>query len=181
MIKSVELCLKHERLIDSRKKFVFQSGYTAIIGPNGSGKSSLLRAIQGCDKCEKCLEGHTRVSLFDSELMNPHRFEEKFQGVEGSLIKVRAMFSSHGETMRDVLKNFQFKKGDVFLLDEPESGQDLGWMMKIRKGLNRIAKEGCQVIVSTHHPVFWTKTNQVISLKTNYAQKLQKDFKNLSR
>jgi predicted ATPase len=91
---------------------------------------------------------------------------------------VRSMFSSHGETMRDVLKNMKFDQGDIFLLDEPESGQDLDWMLKIRSGLNRIARAGCQVIVATHHPAFWNKA-QVISLKRNYIQHLRKKFSNL--
>jgi predicted ATPase len=99
--------------------------------------------------------------------MNPHRRDAGFSGPHGSLIKVRAMFSSHGETMRDVLRFTPLKPGDCFLLDEPDAGHDIAWVLKIRKGLDMLVKNGCQIITTSHHPVFWDAEN-MIELKRGY-------------
>jgi len=88
------------------------------------------------------------------------------------------MFSSHGETMRDVLRFIPLIKGGCLLLDEPESGHDLKWIIKIRKGLDELAKMGFQIIVATHHPVFWKNTN-IIELKRGYTEKSLKEFKKI--
>jgi len=140
-----------------------------VAGPNGSGKSSLLKAIYKCPDCRRHYDEKGKCHYFNSETMNPHRFGAKFRGLTGSIIRVRAMFSSHGETMRDVLRYFEFKPGDCFLLDEPESGHDLQWVIKIYKGLRQISRQGCQVIVASHHPVFWQDGN-LIELKSGYLE-----------
>lgn len=178
MIISIKLCLKHKGRINRFHNVRFSPRYNAVIGPNGSGKSSLLRAIYQCDNCIIKSSPDTTVHLFESETMNPHRFEDSFRGPVGSMIKVRSMFSSHGETMRDVLKNIPFKKGDCFLLDEPESGHDLEWMHKIRKGLNRLARQGCQIIAVSHHPVFWRGAER-ISLAKYYDLKLEREYQKM--
>ena len=176
MIKSIKICYNHGRFINGRKNIVFNPGLNVVVGPNGSGKSSLLEAIYDCPDCVRQNDNTTRYYYFDSETMNPHRSEEHFKGIHGSIIRVRAMFSSHGETMRDVLRFMNFKPGDCLLLDEPESGHDLKWIIKIRKGLDEICKSGCQVIAAAHHPVFFNNTN-VIELKRNYAKSTLEKFK----
>ncbi len=87
------------------------------------------------------------------------------------------MFSSHGETLRDVLRYMPIKPGDCLLLDEPEAGQDLEWILKIRKGLDFLAaKKKCQIIVASHHFAFWKGAN-VIELKKDYWQKMFEKMK----
>ncbi|MCK5580334.1 MAG: AAA family ATPase [Candidatus Omnitrophica bacterium] len=176
MIKSIQLCLTHSGRVDGRKHVAFSPGLNTVVGPNGSGKSSLLKAIYDCPDCKKKNNDETRYHYFDSEAMNPHRSEEHFKGIAGSVIRVRAMFSSHGETMRDVLRFMNFKPGDCLLLDEPEAGHDLKWIIKIRKGLDKIAQTGCQVIVASHHPVFFNDMN-IIELKRDYVNKTLEKFK----
>ncbi len=181
MIEKIELCLIHSGRVDGRKRIVFEPGFNVVIGPNGSGKSSLLKAIYECPDCKKMSNGKVRYHYFDSETMNPHRSEELFKGVHGSIIRVRAMFSSHGETMRDVLKFFDFKEGDTLLLDEPEAGHDFQWISKIYKGLEKVARTGCQVIAASHHPVFWDAEN-IIELKRGYRKRTLDSFgKNITR
>ncbi len=169
MIQSIQLCLKHKRRIDFKKKMIFSPGFNTVIGPNGSGKSSLLRAIDACRACRRQEETKTRYHYFNSETMNPHRDARFFKGIEGSMVKVRAMFSSHGETMRDVLRCIKVEPGDCFLCDEPEAGHDLNWIIRIRKGLDQLVKRKCQIIAASHHPVFWNKAN-VIELQHNYSK-----------
>ncbi len=170
MISKIKLCFKHARRVDGKKTIIFKPGLNIIAGPNGSGKSSLLEAIYNCSDCLVDNPNKTKCHYFNSEVMNPHRSEDHFKGPIGSLIKVRAMFSSHGETMRDVLRFMPLKKNGCLLLDEPESGHDMKWIIKIRKGLNSLANNGFQIIAATHHPVFWKNAN-LIELKNNYTQR----------
>ena len=176
MISNIKLCLRHSLWISGRKKFQFQPGFNVVIGPNGSGKSSLLKAIYECADCKKINDDETCYRYFDSETMNPHRTEEPFKGTVGSIIRVRAMFSSHGETMRDVLRYMNFNQGDCLLLDEPESGHDFHWAMKIREGMNKILQMGCQIIAASHHPLFWNAEN-LIELKRGYKKQVLNNFK----
>ncbi len=178
MVENIKLCLRHSGRVDGKKHIAFEPGFNVVVGPNGSGKSSLLKAIYDCPDCERIGNNKARYHYFDSETMNPHKSEGHFKGSNGSIIRVRAMFSSHGETMRDVLGFMRFKPGDCLLLDEPESGHDLKWTIKIRKGLDRICKKGCQVIAASHHPVFLKNTN-IIELKLGYVDRTIEKFKSI--
>jgi predicted ATPase len=169
MIKKIALCHQHRRFIQRRRSFSFVGGFNVVIGPNGSGKSSLLQAIMRCKQCERQQDLPTHLHYFNGETMNPHRFDRHFKGLSGSVIRVRALFSSHGETLRDVLRSYQIKPGHCFILDEPEMGQDIGWIVKIRKGLDQLVRAGCQVIVASHHPVFW-REGHLVELKRDYFQ-----------
>ena len=175
MVKKIQLCLIHSGRINGRRQIAFAPGFNVVVGPNGSGKSSLLKAIYDCPDCKKINNNATKYHYFDSETMNPHRSEDLFRGIHGSIIRVRAMFSSHGETMRDVLRFLNFKEGDTLLLDEPEAGHDFQWILKIRTGLERISRMGCQVIVASHHPVFWDAEN-IIELKRGYRKRTLDSF-----
>lgn len=176
MISHIKLCFKHTGRIDGKKNIEFKPGLNVIVGPNGSGKSSLLEAIYNCPDCKKIEDNKQYYHYFNSETMNPHRSEEHFKGITGSIIRVRAMFSSHGETMRDVLRYMNFKPGDCLLFDEPEAGHDLKWIIKIRKGLKEVAQTGCQVILASHHPVFFNDMN-IIELKRDYINKTLEKFR----
>ncbi len=176
MLEKIQLSLRYSGRISDRKIIRFQSGYNVIVGPNGSGKSSLLEAIDKCQECRRWEDVKTRYIYFNSETMNPHRREDAFKGSDGSIIRVRAMFSSHGETMRDVLRFLRFQKGDCFLVDEPEAGQDFQWIVKIRQGLDILVKKGCQVIAASHHPVFWQNAYR-IELQKGYIPKVIRLYK----
>jgi predicted ATPase len=170
MLEQVELCFRHQGRAGGKGSFHFVSGLNVVIGPNGSGKSSLLRAIDQCPDCVRHQSPSLTYRYFNSETMNPHRDQKPFRGARGSLIKARAMFSSHGETMRDVLRFMPMASGDCLLLDEPEAGHDLNWVLKIRRALDHVVDRGCQVIIASHHPVFWRGAN-VIELEKNYLKK----------
>lgn len=169
MITQISLCFQHKRFMNRRSRFSFTKGLNMVIGPNGSGKSTLLRAIYKCRECQRQEDGPTCYHYFNGETMNPHRVYKYFKGLPGSVIRARALFSSHGETMRDVLQSYDPLPGDCFILDEPENGHDLEWVTKIRKGLDALVKTGCQVIVASHSPVFWNKSH-VIELKRGYLR-----------
>ena len=170
MIQKIEKCLLHQGRVRGSKAITFSQGINVIVGPNGSGKSSLLKAIYRCPDCKKKQSLGQKYRYFNSETMNPHRSDKYFRGIQGSIIRVRAMFSSHGETMRDVLRFMQFEPGDCLLLDEPEAGHDLRWILKIYKGLMTLSRRGCQIIMASHHPVFW-HDGKIIELQKGYLKK----------
>lgn len=176
MITSLKLCLRHAGRVKGADVKEFPAGMTVIVGPNGSGKSTLLRSIYECDDCEWTGDADTKFYYFDSESMNPHRTDSHHSGWPGSLIKVRAMFSSHGETMRDVLSQIKFKPGDTVLLDEPENGHDLQWVIRIHQGLQKIAAGGVQVIIASHHPVFWQEAH-LIELSRGYVIRTKRKWR----
>ncbi len=173
MLKRIELCFNHQRFVRSVRLVDFTEGINLVIGPNGSGKSSILKAIYHCPDCQKIETAPTKYHYYDGELMNPHRKDMK----GNSLLRCRAMFASHGETLRDVLGFIPLGKGDTLLLDEPETGQDVEWMLKISRGFKRVARLGCQLIVATHHPVFLGR-HHTIELQRGYEKKLYKIYKN---
>ncbi|MBN2145427.1 MAG: hypothetical protein JW774_12495, partial [Candidatus Aureabacteria bacterium] len=90
----------------------------------------------------------------------------------------RAVFSSHGEIMRSVLANFQFNSRDCLLVDEPDAGEDIDGVMRIKNAFEKITKKGCQVIIATHHP-FFLKNANLIELEHHYAEKLISLYKNV--
>ncbi len=174
MLKRIELCFNHQRFVHKVKAVDFAPGMNLVIGPNGSGKSSLLRAIHSCPDCKKIEDGPTKYHYYDGELMDPHRKDMKGK----SLLRCRAMFSSHGESMRDVLAFIPLRYGDTLLLDEPESGQDVEWMLRIRRGFKAVERLKCQLIVATHHPVFMANV-PVIELQRGYRKKLNKIYQDI--
>jgi predicted ATPase len=176
MLRRIELCFNHGPRIERFSEIRFISGLNVVAGPNGSGKSTLLKAIHRCDDCRREATAMTSYTYFDAETMNPHREETRLPGFHGALVRTRSLFSSHGETMRDVLSTMTFESGDCLLLDEPESGQDLSWIIKIRTGIDEIADRGCQVIVASHHPVFWKGAN-LIELVPGYVAESLSTFK----
>lgn len=176
MLQEIRLCFRHTGRISGREIIHFKPGYNVIVGPNGSGKSSLLQAIYKCRDCERNEHPKPVYHYFNGEIMNPHRAYKYFKGLRGTVIRTRALFSSHGETMRDVLRLYNPQKGDCFILDEPENGHDFEGAMKIREGLNALVKTGCQVIVATHHPVFWSKA-YFIEFQKGYLQSLTNKFR----
>ncbi|MBN1655198.1 MAG: AAA family ATPase [Deltaproteobacteria bacterium] len=176
MLHRIDLCFNHKPRVGLFSEIVFGSGLNVVAGPNGSGKSTLLKAIHRCNDCKREETAVTRYAYFDAETMNPHREETRLPDFHGAIIRSRSLFSSHGETMRDVLGSVAFDSGDCLLLDEPESGQDLLWIIKIRSGIDAIADRGCQVIVASHHPVFW-KGSKLIELVPGYVAESRSTYK----
>ncbi len=176
MIYTMKLCLQHSGRVSGPDTITFPPGYSVIAGPNGSGKSTLLHAIHECEDCEWEGDEGTEFYYFNSETMNPHHGGGTHGGRSGSLIKVRAMFSSHGETMRDVLSQITFRPGSTVLLDEPENGHDLPWVIRIHQGLQKIAAGGVQVIAASHHPVFWRRAH-LLELRRGYVQRMKTKYK----
>ncbi|MDP2654627.1 MAG: ABC transporter ATP-binding protein [Candidatus Omnitrophota bacterium] len=177
MISAIEFCPRHRWMVSRHPRLNFSKGLNAVIGPNGTGKSTLLKAIKECADCRKTEDNGTAYLYYNSETMNPHRSQDHLKGPLGAKVKVRSQYSSHGETMRDVLSTLNFKEGDCFLFDEPEGGLDLPWVLKLREGIWTLCRQGCQFIVASHHPAFWQGEDvRRIELEEGYREKCRKAF-----
>ena len=175
MISRIKLCYSHAAKVKGHSELEFSPGLNILVGPNGSGKSTVLRALNKCEQCEKHTEGLASHVYFNSETMNPHATDGPPGNMRNMTLRVRAMFSSHGEIMKDVLTTLPLRKGETLLVDEPEAGQDMASVRRIREGFDAIIKQGGQVIAATHHPLMLRDAN-IIELVAGYADTLRQEF-----
>ena len=182
MIKHIEFCDMHNELVKSTKKILeFTPGYNCITGEIWSGKTVLLKAIQSCKDCAVVSQQKGKIYYFFTEHHDIRYFVFSKSLASyvpvlapGTLKKVEVFGRcSHGEgnsqLFRSGLKALALKKGDTFLVDEPEAGLDLYAAIDVADSFNDLSKEGIQIIVTTHHPVFVSRAitgddNQVFVL-----------------
>ena len=175
MITQIELCLKHHLKVKGSATLRFQPGVNVLVGPNGSGKSTVLRALHSCDECRIGNPDSSPRLYFNPETMNPHHPDFYPSDVREMILKTRGIFSSHGEILRAALFSLPIREGSVFLVDEPETGQDLAGVERIREGFGRIVASGGQIIAATHHPLILRGTH-LIELVPGYAKRLHSAF-----
>jgi predicted ATPase len=161
--------------VKGRPELEFTPGLNVLVGPNGSGKSTVLRALHACEQCQKEVSGQSNIHYFNSETMNPHARDDPPGDMRNMILKIRGVFSSHGEIMKVALTTLPVREGDSLLIDEPEAGQDMDGWKQIRKGLNAICSKGGQVILASHHPFFLQDAN-IIELVPGYAKKIRREF-----
>ncbi|MEA2069305.1 MAG: ABC transporter ATP-binding protein [Verrucomicrobiota bacterium] len=178
MIPKIELCLKHRLKVKRKGTFHFKPGINVLIGPNGSGKSTVLRALHSCDECRIKTPDGAPTLYFNPETMNPHHPDYYPSDVREMILKTRGIFSSHGEILRAVLFSLPIREGSVFLVDEPETGQDIAGVQRIREGFDKIVASGGQIIAASHHP-FFLQNAHLIELTPGYAEELHQTYLSL--
>ncbi len=169
MVSRIQLCYSHAWKVKAAPDIRFVPGLNVLVGPNGSGKSTILRALNTCADCQITRDENTSAQYFNAELMNPHREDHAPGNLRNMILKTRGGFSSHGEIMKTALFSLALCPGDTFLVDEPESGQDLAGVQRIRQGFDELCGNGVQVIIATHHPLLMQAVN-LIELVPGYAE-----------
>ena len=176
MILSATLCAIHRHRVSHAPEIGFAPAVNAVIGPNGAGKSTILRALRHCPHCVIEKDRETRSVLFCSAQSDPQSPAFRRHSYTDVVLHTRALFSSHGEIMRDALTSVAFGQGDTLLLDEPDSGQDVAWIERLRAALADFAERlGVQVIMATHHPLLWRGAH-LIELAPGYAAEVRCRF-----
>lgn len=166
-----------------QRTFHFKEGVNILCGPNGSGKSTLLEAIEGC--AGKGNERPTKIKAelvdydpgpfkkFDFEKDNP-RCQNIVEagGFAQFAFGMRAKFSSHGETTRELLRQLMdgFERACV-LIDEPEQALDMQGLHKLVEQLK--ASKARQIIIASHSPnLILDPGFNVVELEEGYRTKV---------
>ena len=140
-----------------------------------AGKSTILRAIDSCDRCEVERERAQGVHYFNAEMMNPHNPANSAGDLHGMILRSRGVFASHGEIMKSALASIPLRKGETLLVDEPEAGQDMEGVRRIRRGLDSLCRKGGQAIVASHHPAMMVSAH-LIELAPGYLGHVREAF-----
>ena len=172
MIEHARLLFKWQRRVLRKSRLEFAPGLNTLAGPNGSGKSTIIKALlQGTD-CELQFKDSTERRLFDTELMNPRVASAPARTPAEMALRLRGNFSSHGQMIRHTLAALPAgPPGMTLLVDEPEAGQDFAAVQQIKHLMEAVCERGYQIIVASHHPVFWFGTC-LIELELGYTRRV---------
>lgn len=78
---------------------------------------------------------------------------------------------SHGESFLETISDF--RPNGLYILDEPEAALSPNGIMKMMCYLDRLVKNGCQFIISTHSPMLITMPNaEIYQLMKNEIKKV---------
>ena len=178
MIKRIKLCVNHNRRIhngkinlEKRIEFFFNPGYNVVIGPNQSGKSTLLESLANCNYCEIEKTSDTKIKFLSTETLNPLMIKT-FKSREEMIMHTRALFSSHGEIVQELLGSQRYFKENCIIIDTPDTGQDIKGNYTIQEGFKKMTDKGIQIITATHNPLFLQNADKIIEFERDYLKKL---------
>jgi len=182
MIKQIIPCINHARRIkklgiQTKKPIVFSTGYNVLIGPNATGKTTLLDAIYSCNNCRIDIEKGTKIKYISTTKLSDIN-AIYLTPVERAIMCSRAMFSSAGQTARDMLSVQGYSGEDCILIDTPETDQDIKQSIAIYDRLKKLTRVGIQVIVATHSPFFIKENDNIIEFEKGYLDKIVTEYYN---
>lgn len=170
MIQSITFTEKW-RCFEEGDNVTFVPGVNLLVGDQGSGKSSLIKAILSGGASAKDSLGKQiqlrctpcRSKFFDFEKDNPRMQSHFGDNIMG---QIGAMFSSHGETNRAIVKGLDgLDEGDVVLMDEPDTALSLRSCKLLVQKFVTLAEQGVQIIAAVHNPWVILKFDPVFSLE----------------
>lgn len=155
----------------------FDPKVTFIIGENGAGKSTLVEAL--AIACGLNPEGGSRNFQFstrathsslsdhltvvrgalrpkDSYFLRAESFYNVISKIEDYAVGGygdRSLHDmSHGESFLALIEN-RFQANSLYIMDEPEAALSIRRQMRFIALINRLAREGSQLVIATHSPV----------------------------
>ena len=169
MLEEVKF-LKDHRCFKEGDSFKFRD-VTVLVGDQGCGKSTLLYSLGKFDKTvvkvkttdDKLIE----TTFLDFEKDNPR------QGVgarrlmdKNAMASVAVFFSSHGETVKALLKSItdEFKDKCIFM-DEPDMALSIRSCHLLVDFIKQAVKNGNQVVLSAHNSIVIAAFDEVLSLE----------------
>jgi ABC-type lipoprotein export system ATPase subunit len=161
MLKSIHF-IKDYRTFLKGQSFTFKPGLNLLVGDQGSGKSTLLNLLANVDKevLEAETDGPTSTAFLDLERGNPRtkgRVEHGWQAA--------AIFSSHGETNKALVRSMKRMNPDTLILvDEPDMALSIRSIYQLYELLSSLPN---QIISSAHNPLLIELVGEVLSIEHN--------------
>ena len=171
------------------------SNVTFIIGENGSGKSTFIESIALL--CGINPEGGTENFMFSTRETHSNLYEyleinhfqnrcktkfflraESFYNVVTEIDKLgvsgygtNSLHScSHGESFIQLVQN-RFTPYGLYILDEPEAALSPSRQMTLLYYINKLARDGCQFIISTHSPILISYINgKILDIDNDFKE-----------
>ena len=174
-------------LFHNLKELSFQKPITFFIGENGMGKSTLLEAIAlqyGFNP-----EGGSRNFSFSTHDSHAHLCnylvlqKSGYTPEDSFFLRAESFYNvatyveeisdevfihqyggtslhkqSHGESFMNLMM-YRFRGHGVYLLDEPEAALSPSRQMSMLVALDRLVKQGSQLIIATHSPILMAYPN----------------------
>ncbi|MBU2697160.1 AAA family ATPase [Pimelobacter sp. 30-1] len=162
-----------------REGLVLPKGVTFLVGENGSGKSTLVEAIAvafGLSPEGGTAQGRHSTRETESPLHTALRLQRGIGAPRwGFFLRAETMHGwysfledhpnpwarqpdspyhemSHGESFLEVLRT-RFDSPGFYCLDEPEAALSFSSTLGLISVLDRVVREGGQVLCATHSPV----------------------------
>lgn len=159
------------------ERMKFDPKITFIIGENGAGKSTLIEAI--AIACDLNPEGGSRSFQFSTKQTHSNLSEyltvvrgarrpkdsyfmraESFYNVASKVEEYgvsgygdKSLHNqSHGESFMALIEN-RFRADSLYIMDEPEAALSIQRQMRFLAQIQRLVKEGSQLIIATHSPI----------------------------
>lgn len=156
----------------------FDNNINYIIGNNGTGKSTLIETIAllygihpeggSRNNIYQPVETESKLSQYVRLIRYPRKPKDMYFyraesfynlsanldeiGVSTELFEKKLHHFSRGESFRTLLQNRFFGDG-LYLLDEPESGLSLEYLLEFLVCIDELSKKGSQFIIATHSPI----------------------------
>ena len=160
-----ELSFKDKfRCFDPGDTLIFREGINLLVGENGAGKSTILDIITGKIKGQikdivTIKSSKIEYIAFDFEKDNP-----RIKGRIDSVQNIISHFLSQGQTNKGILKRITNVKDTLIIMDQPETGLSIKAVRELIESLILAKMNGCQIIMSTHHPYIISSVGDVLSL-----------------
>jgi predicted ATPase len=168
--------------IRSLSKLEFTAPVTFLVGDNGTGKSTLIEALaialgfnaEGGTRNFRFATRPSESALHQHLVVNrrvgsaPPGFFLRAESLFNVATEVDALDlhhdfphlygdtslheQSHGESFL-AIANHQFRRGGVYLLDEPEAALSLRGQLALLRRMYEVAEADAQFVVATHSPI----------------------------
>lgn len=161
--------------------FLFLPGVNLLVGDQGCGKSTILACIvehggikdsfwkrpQTGIKENSILLTSARKKVFAHDFEHDSPQTAPAMDLMGMLPQsmMGHLWTSHGESTRDIVKLIKSFKDAYIILDEPDAGMSPRSAHFLVETLKEAVSNGCQVIASVHNPWVIEAFPQVLSVE----------------
>lgn len=174
MLRALDF-IKDWRCFKMGDRFEFHPGVNLLVGDQGCGKSSLLKAIhiggtepKGCNTDKELRDivlveaSAIKMYKLDFEKDNPRTMSHFGKDM---LFQISAMWRSHGECTRALIRSLESAAGCLCLLDEPDTALSIRSCNMLARIFRDLAERSSQVVAAVHSLSLIQQFEEVYSLE----------------